>query len=484
MAEAPTDKNGRPPEGDPLGAAPAQPSLKRALGPGLLLLFIVGDILGGGIYALAGKVAAEIGGIAWLPFIIAFGIAVLTACSYLELVTKYPKAGGSAVYAQRAFGIHFITFLVGLMVMLAGLTSASAGARAFAANLEAVADIEPVSLGTGVPLLALAFMVLLAVVNLRGVSESVRLNVVLTLIELSGLMIVIAVGVWALLHGTGDVSRLTQVRVDEGETVFLALAAATALTFYAILGFEDAVNMVEEIKDPIRIMPRIMLLGISLVVIIYVLVVITAVTLVEPASLGLGDAPLLDVVRAGAPHFPIGIFGVISMFAVANTALINMLMSSRLLYGMAEEGVLPALFGRVGRRRRTPWVAIILTTVLTFFLIAFADLRALAGTTSLLLLVVFTITNVSVLVLRRGRHAVPHRHFRTPTAFAVIGALACGFLASPLSGRDPREYLIAGWLLAGGVVLWGLQWAILRVLRRTGHAHVLEDGADEGTDAA
>ena len=461
------------PGGDAVtGEEQEQPSLKRAIGPGLLLLFIVGDILGAGIYALAGKVASEIGGIAWLPFVVAFGIAVLTACSYLELVTKYPRAGGSAVYAQRAFGIKFLTFLVGLMVMFSGLTSAAAGARAFAANLEGVLGVNPITIGLGIPLVALAFMVLLALINLRGVSESVRLNVVLTLIELSGLLIIISIGVWALLHGTGNLSRLTQVRVDEGETVLSALAAATALTFYTILGFEDAVNMVEETKNPLRTFPRIMLLGISITVTIYILVVITAVTLVDPLNLGKGDAPLLDVVKAGAPHFPIGIFGVISMFAVANTALINMLMGSRLLYGMAEEGVLPAIFGRVGHRRQTPWVAIILTTVLAFFLIAFADLRALAGTTSLLLLIVFMVTNISVLALRR--RPAPHPHFRTPLVFPILGALACGYLASPFSGRPLQEYVIAGYLLAGGIALWILERMLARVLRKAGHETMAE----------
>ena len=150
------------------------------------------------------------------------------------------------------------------------------------------------------------------------------------------------------------------------------------------------------------------------------------------------------------------------MFAVANSALINMLMASRLLYGMANERVLPAALGRVLPERRTPWVAIIFTTLLAFGLIWFADLTALGGTTSLLLLCVFTVVNIAVLVLRRD--PVEHKHFRTPTALPVLGGLLCAFLASPLSGRDPADYKVAGVLLIVGIGLWAVTWVLNRAL--------------------
>src|SRR5689334_15358766 len=141
-------------------SADRQPELKRVMGPGLLLLFIVGDILGTGVYALVGDVAAEVGGAAWLPFLVAFGIAAVTAFSYLELVTKYPQAAGAALYAHKAFGIHFITFLVAFVVMCSGITSASTASRAFAANFFEGIDVDAPKLG--VAILALAFMAALA----------------------------------------------------------------------------------------------------------------------------------------------------------------------------------------------------------------------------------------------------------------------------------------------------------------------------------
>jgi APA family basic amino acid/polyamine antiporter len=428
-----------------------EPSLKRVMGPGLLLLFVVGDILGTGVYALTGRVAKEVGGAVWLPFLIAFVVALLTAFSYLELVTKYPRAAGAALYTHKAFGIHFLTFIVTFAVMCSGLTSASSASKAFASNFAEAFDL---SLGEGAALtgVALGFIVLIGLINFRGVGESVKLNVVLTCVELTGLLIVIGVGAWALGGGNGDLSRLTDFTAAEGESAFFSVTAATALAFFAMVGFEDSVNMAEETKDPVRIFPKVMLTGLCITGAIYVLVSISSVALVSPEELGEGDAPLLKVVEAGASAFPLWIFAFITMFAVANSALINMLMASRLLYGMANERVLPKVLGKVHRTRRTPWVGIVFTTVIAFGLIWFADLTALGGTTSLLLLCVFTVVNIAVLVLRRDR--VEHDHFHAPTVIPVIGAVACAYLASPLSGRAAADYRVAGILLVIGVLLW------------------------------
>ncbi|HWD83200.1 MAG TPA: APC family permease [Kribbella sp.] len=434
-----------------------RPELKRVMGPGLLLLFVVGDILGTGVYALTGKVAGEVGGAVWLPFLCAFVVAMLTATSYLELVTKYPKAGGAAVYTHKAFGIHFLTFLLTFAVMCSGLTSASSASKAFAANFFSAAHLDP-DRGALLMITALAFMTLIALVNLRGVGESVKANVVLTCVELSGLLIVIGIGAWALLGGDGDTSRLTDFHVPDGESPFGAVTAATALAFFAMVGFEDSVNMAEETKDPVRIFPRMMLIGLSITGVIYVLVAISAVTLVSPDELNKGATPLLKVVQAGAPGFPLEVFAWITMFAVANSALINMLMASRLLYGMSHEQVLPGPLGRVLRKRRTPYVAILFTTLLAFVLIGYADLAALGGTTAFLLLCVFAIVNVAVLVLRRDR--VEHKHFHAPTALPVAGVVLCVYLASPLSGRAAADYEIAGWLMLVGVGLWALTWLL------------------------
>ncbi|MGU3494950.1 APC family permease [Xanthobacteraceae bacterium A53D] len=440
-------------------AQPAQPSLKRVMGPWLLLLFIVGDILGTGIYALTGQVAKQVGGMVWLPFLTAFVVALMTAFSYLELVTKYPKAAGAALYTHRAFGIHFVTFIVAFAVMCSGITSAATAARAFAANFVGAFQLE-LSGVYGITFIALGFMALVAAVNFRGVGESVKVNVLLTLVELSGLLIIICIGVWAIGHGQGDVSRVMQPPSSEAG-FFWPVIAATTLAFFAMVGFEDSVNMAEECKDPTRHFPKVLLIGLGITGVIYVLVSVSAITLVSPQDLGEGETPLLKVVQAGAPGFPIWIFGFITMFAVANSALINMLMASRLVYGMSREHVLPAALGKVHRSRQTPYVAIAFTTLLAFALVTFVgEVPALGGTTALLLLCVFCVVNVAVLVLRKDK--VEHGHFRTPTFLPVLGALSCAFLAGPWTGRDPVQYRVAGILLAIGVGLWFVTFLVNR----------------------
>ncbi|WP_420176388.1 APC family permease [Luteococcus sp. OSA5] len=437
-----------------------EPSLKRVLGPGLLLLFIMGDILGTGVYALTGKVAAQVGGIVWLPFLCAFIVALLTAFSYLELVTKYPQAAGAALYAQRAFKSHFFTFIVAFTVMCSGLTSSASASKAFAGNLAAAFGWNVDEHGMDLKLIAGGFLLLLMLVTLRGVSESVKLNVVLTCVELSGLLIVILVGFWAMSQGQADFSRLTEVNVAEGKTAFSAVTAATALAFFAMVGFEDSVNMAEETKDPVRIFPKILLLGLGLTGVVYVLVAITSVSLVTPEKLGEGSTPLLQVVQVGAPAFPTEVFALITMFAVSNTALLNMLMASRLLYGLAHEGVLPRSLGKVSVKGRTPYVSIVFTTLLALGLVWFSNLTALGGTTALLLLCVFTVVNIAVLVLRKDRRDT--KHFTTPTIMAVLGAITSAFLASPLSGRATGDYVVAGWLLLVGIVLGVITFMINR----------------------
>ena len=447
--------------------------LKRVMGPGLLLLFIVGDILGTGVYALTGDVAGEVGGAAWAPFIVAFAIALVTAFSYLELVTKYPQAAGAALYTHKAFGIHFLTFIVCFTVMSSGITSASTASRAFAANLARGFDLDDAN-KTLIMLVALGFMALVALINLRGVGESVKANIVLTLVELSGLLLVILVGFFAVFGGKGDFSRTMIFESPGDKSAFFAVTAATSLAFFAMVGFEDSVNMAEETKDPVRIFPRMMITGIGLTGMIYVLVSLCAVALVPVGVLAESDTPLVEVVRTGAPGLPIEtLLPFISMFAVANSALINMLMASRLLYGMSRQDVLPRFLGKVHRRRQTPWSAILFTTALAFGLIIFVSnassdaVAALGGTTSLLLLGVFTIVNIVVLVLRRDHveHADGSRHFVAPSVLPVVGAIACFFFVLPLSGRNPEHYTIAGWLLLVGVVLWAITWMANRALR-------------------
>lgn len=423
--------------------------LKRAIGPNLLILFIIGDILGTGIYATTGEVAGKVGGALWLPFAVSFVVALLTAGSYVELVGKYPRAAGAALYTQKAFGVPFLTFIIAFMVMCSGLASASAAARAFAGDyLQEFLDAPPT-------LVAILFILALAALSLRGVSESVKTNVVLTLVEVTGLLVILGIGAYAVLSGDGETARLADVDTGgTGYAMFSGVLGATALAFFAYVGFEDSVNMAEETKHPARSFPRAVFIGVGITGTVYILVALISSLLVSPDTLESSSGPLLEVVKAGGVDFPPRLFALIALFAVSNSALINLMMASRLVYGMAGEGVLPRAMGHVLPNRRTPLAGIVFVSLLAVGLVSTGEIAGLGDTTSFLLLCVFFVVNIAVLVLRRDR--VGHAHFRTPTALPVLGAVTSLILASPLADRDTEVYVRAGVLLAVGVALWAV----------------------------
>ncbi|MFI2348265.1 APC family permease [Streptomyces sp. NPDC019443] len=434
-----------------------QPPLKRAIGPKLLILFVIGDILGTGIYATTGKVAGKVGGALWLPFAIGFVVAILTAASYVELVGKYPKAAGAALYTQKAFKVHFLTFIVAFMVMCSGLSSASAAARAFSGDyFQEFTDAIPSTL------IAIIFILALASLALRGVSESVKTNVVLTLVELTGLLVILVIGLYAVLAGDGEPSRLGEFQAEgTGFALLTSVLGATALGFFAFVGFEDSVNMAEETQDPARTFPKAIFIGVAVTGTIYVLVALVSSLLVEYTVLEKSSGPLLEVVKAGGVVFPPRLFALIALFAVTNSALINIMMASRLCYGLANEKVLPRGMGRVLRNRRTPVTGIIFVTVIAIGLVCTGEIEGLGDTTAFLLLCVFAVVNVAVLVLRRD--PVDHPHFRTWTPLPVVGAITAIILASPLSERAADVYIRAGVLLAIGLVLWAINKVVMKV---------------------
>jgi basic amino acid/polyamine antiporter, APA family len=418
--------------------------LKRAIGPRVLTIFVVGDILGAGIYALVGEVGAEVGGAIWTAFLAAFVLAFFTAFAYAELVTKYPRAAGAALYTHKAFRAPFFTFMVAFAVMSSGIASASTLARAFAGDyLSEFVDLPLV-------LAAIAFILVVAAINLRGIAESVGVNVVLTAIEVVGLIIIVVIGVAALGEGSGDFSRNFEFK--EGESVFAVIVGGTALAFYAMIGFEDSVNVAEEAKQPSRAYPRALFGGIAIAGVLYLLVTLTASYVVPTGQLSGSDAPLLEVVEVGPLGFSTKLFSFIALMAVANSALINMIMASRIVYGMADQRIVSGLFARVLPERRTPLAAIVFTTAIAIVLISTGDLSSLADTTVLLLLLVFTIVNFAVLVLRRER--VEHDHFTAPSVFPVLGAIVSVALIVDTALDDLATFARAGVLLAVGVVLW------------------------------
>ncbi|MFB6489558.1 APC family permease, partial [Xanthomonas perforans] len=391
----------------------------------------------------------EVGGVLWLPLLAALLLALLTAGSYAELVTKYPKAGGAAVFAQRAYKVPVVSFLVGFCMLAAGVVSAAGLAIAFAGDY--LASFVPIPTAVAAPV----FLLLVAALNARGIRESLGGNVVMTAIELSGLLlIIVAVGVM-MGGGGGDVSRVTAF--PEGANPAVATLAAAIIAYYSFVGFETSANVAEEIREPRKVYPRALFGSLIVAGLVYVLVGLASAIAIDPEELSGSSAPLLDVFAATGLGVPGWVFSLIALVAVANGALLTMIMASRLTYGMAEQGLLPGVLGRVLPKRRTPWVAILVTTAVAIGLTLTGDLATLAETVVLLLLFVFLSTNIAVLVLRRDR--VEHDHFRVWTAVPVLGVASCILL---LTQQAPHVWLFGGILIAVGLVLY----AVTRFARR------------------
>ena len=259
----------------------------------MLLLLVVGDVLGAGIYALVGEVGGRVGGAIWTAFLLALALALFTAFAYAELVTKYPRAAGAALYVNRAWRRPFLTFLVAFAVMCSGLTSAATLSRAFGGDyLSEFVDLPTV-------LVALVFIVLVAAVNLRGIAESVRLNVAFTTIELLGLVLVVVIGLAAFADGTAGVDAGRALEFEEGETVLLAIMGGAGVAFFALIGFEDSVNLAEEARHPTRDYPFALFAGLLITGVVYLVVTVVASIVVPTGRLAGSSGPLLEVVQAG-----------------------------------------------------------------------------------------------------------------------------------------------------------------------------------------
>jgi basic amino acid/polyamine antiporter, APA family len=450
------------------GSAGVTTPLKPAITRTMLVVFVIGDVLGAGIYALVGEVGGRVGGAIWTGFLLALVLALFTAGAYAELVTKYPQAAGAALYVNRAFGKPFVTFMIAFAVMASGITSAATLATAFGGDyLSEFVELPQTLVG-------FAFILVIAAINFRGISESVKTNLGLTAIELTGLLLVVIIGAAFLLDGGGEPSRAMDFKA--GESVPLAILAGSALAFFALIGFEDSVNVAEETQEPSKVYPGALYGGLAVAGVVYLLVTVIASMAVPTGTLADSDGPLLEVVDQGPLGVSTKIFAAIALFALTNGALINMIMASRLAYGMAQQGIVPRALGRVHPVRQTPWVAIIFTTILAAALIAAGDLETLADTTVLLLLIVFVFVNVCVLVLRRDH--VDHDHFRTPTAVPVIGTGICLALIAQKAVDAPEDLLFGGGLLVLGAVLYLINRAA------TGPAEPVDPAALAGDEPA
>lgn len=386
-------------------------SLKRVFGLPTLVIYGVGDILGAGIYAVIGKIAGISGALVWASFAIAMTVAALTALSYAELGSRFPQSGGVASFVHQAFRNDWLSTIVGWLMFCTCLVSMATLSRAFAGYFNAFAPTVPAWL------IILALLSALAFVNFRGMQESSALNIFCTALEVSGLVIVIVVSTLFLFGGNG--AAIAPATTPAPVVGAAAVVQGAALAFYAFIGFEDIVNVAEEVKNPERNVPRAILLALGIAGTIYILIAWLAIGVLDPATLAASNAPLLDVVRRAQPNFPPVVFTIIASFAVLNTALLNFVTASRLLFGMSREGLLPAWLGKLHPRRSTPYRTLLVILPIAIALALSGSLQVLAGATATLILVMFCLVNLSLLTIKRRDPQT--NGFRVPS---VIPALA------------------------------------------------------------
>ena len=442
--------------------------LKRSITGKQLYFYVVGDVLGSGIYVLVGLVAAAVGGAFWMAFLAGVAIAAITGLAYAELVTKYPRAAGASLYVNKAFRSPVLTFFITICMLSANMAAVGSLASGFVRYFGGLIGLPEDSIWIAA-VIAVAFVALITVINLIGITESVVANVVMTFIEVSGLIIVVIIGIIALVEGVNDPGVLLEFGA-EGSPV-LAVLAGVSLAFFAMTGFENAANVAEETINPSRAYPRALIGGMVTAGIVYVLVSIAAALAVPLEALA-GNT-LLEVIRADLFFVPASImlvvFGLIAMIAISNTALVTVVAQARILYGMAREDIVPSVFARIHPVRRSPYVALLFGGVVVIALLLIgAGIRAsqaglpeddrldvvdrLATITVVFLLFIYALVIVACLKLRGQDETDDTYRANTPLLIVgIIGNLAV--LAYTLID-DPAALLWVAGLLAVGLVLF------------------------------
>lgn len=434
----------------------SKPVLAQTIGGWQIMFYGLGSMLGAGIYALIGKAAGGLGNAVWLAFLMAMIGAMLTGLSYACVGGRYAKAGGAAYVTQRGLRNPLLSYVIGIAVMMSGLTSMATGSQAIIGQVKELLQWQPDDFSIKLASIGVVFLV--GCVIYRGIRESMWLNILCTVIEASGLLFIIAVGVryWGSVNYLQSPGDTAVGGVGSGITLALIMQGAV-LTFYSFIGFEDILNVSEEVKNPSKNVPFGLIGAMILATVIYMAVAITAVSVVPWQELAKSDAPLMEVARRAAPWFT-GIkpvYGFITIFAIGNTALLNYLMGSRLLYGMSRQGLLPAVLGSVHAKRQSPHVAVVVLFGIVSVLILSGSVKQLAESTVLLLLIVFTVVNIALVILKR-RPGEPSGGFEPPMLVPVFGAIVCAMLIivrvqSAITSADKAQQTAP--LIAGGIIL-------------------------------
>jgi len=375
----------------------------------------IGMILGAGIYALIGSAAGISGNSVWLSFLLGAFISSFTGISYAELSSAIPKSAAEYFYVKEAFSNRLLPSIIGYVIIFTEIFAASTVAMGFAGYLTGL-------LGYPIVLTSLVLIVTLSFLNFVGIQESSRLNIIFTLIEVSGLILIVVLAIPFL--GT--------VNYFEMPNGFQGILKASILIFFAYLGFEDIVNISEEAKNPERDVPKALIISVIITAIIYFIVAIATVSLADWQELGTTSSPLAFAASKAIGQKAFFVLSIIALFATSNTVLILLIVTSRMIYGMARDKALPVSLSKISKRG-TPWVAILLTMILSSLFIFLGNIEFVAEITNFGTFIIFISVNLSAILLRyrkpnlRGKFRTPFTIGKIPV-FPLIGLLSSGLL--------------------------------------------------------
>lgn len=388
-------------------------TLKRRISLPLLTLYGLGTTIGAGIFVLIGKIAGVSGVYAPVAFLLASVLAGLSAFSFAELSSRFPESAGEAAYVREGFQSTAFALLVGLCVVVVGLISTSAIIIGFSGYLAEFVPWPTLVSRIGV-------VIILAILVCAGVSLSVGLAATITVAEIGALIVIIIFGAESAMTHPGLSSSPGSVL--DGD-IWVAILTGAVLAFYAFIGFEDIVNVAEETHDPTRVVPYAIVLTLICTTILYVIVAFVAISAVPVAELARSDAPLALIFEhaSGFSGKPISAIAVIS---VLNGALIQIIMASRVLYGLSHRNLLPAWLGAVHPRTRAPVSSTLLCAAVVAILTSTFPLTGLAEATSIVALTIFTIVNAALLRLKMSETGEVPKHFSVPAWVPLFGLIA------------------------------------------------------------
>ncbi len=416
-------------------------SLRREIGLFEVTMWGVGIILGAGVYVLVGEAAGIAGNSVWLSFVLGAAIASLTGLSYAELSSMFPKEAAEYVYVRFACKSEILAFIIGWLVILTGIISVSTVALGFAGYFQGLFSLPIIPI-------AIILILLLSYINYLGIKESTKINIFFTLVEIFGLILIIVIGI----------GSLGKVYLLEAPNGLSGVLSASALIFFAYLGFEDIVNIAEETRNPKKIIPKALIFSILITTCLYVFVASAVVSLASWIDLGSSNSPLAFAASRALGENAFTIISLIALFATSNTVLIMLVVGSRMIYGMAREGALPMVLSKINSKRGTPSLAVLFIMISSIIFVFFGNLEFVASLTSFGAFITFAFVNISLIHLRYSESELK-RSFKAPlnigrfSVTAFLGLLSCFLMILQFS----ISIILSGSLLViGGIILYKL----------------------------